>query len=135
MSVTKMTTRARRQQFDREVEAGIAAGRKPATVITEASQEYGLPSPKWADELARKYRVIVPGSDGYLHDGVERDEEAIVEHQRRVVGLKNQLKFIVSLPSPKELLAEIEDFMLPAIDEHLDAAVDWLTSFQEARHA
>lgn len=133
---TATTTRAvvNRTQVVATVKEQLAAGKTPREAVNHALQahEVTLPTPALADAIAAATdrQVTLPATDGLLHDGRTKEEEARRAAQtKRLFQLFNALEALATLPDIEALIEEIPDYSTHRVDQHLEAALAALTHF------
>jgi hypothetical protein len=105
------------------------------------NSQIAIPTPALADAIcqATDRQVALPATDGYVHDGRTKAEEAATAAQtRRWFQLFNALEGLATLTDLAGLVQEIPDYCYKMVDPHLTQALDNLQQFaalwKEKRH-
>src|SRR5262249_25652409 len=109
-------------------------GHTPHEAVQHALQthEIILPTPALADAIyqATDRQVILPATDGLLHDGRSKQEETLrAAHTKRLFQLCDALEALATLPDLETLLADIPDDAVYRVEQYLDMALTTLTRF------
>jgi ParB-like chromosome segregation protein Spo0J len=116
------------------VKEQMAAGKDAKEAVTHALQKHAIvvPTPALADAIcvATDRQVTLAATDGLLHDGRTKAEEAAIMAQtKRLFQLFHALEALATLPALEELVAEIPDYAAYRVDRYLDQACTTLVRF------
>ncbi len=117
-----------------EVRDAVADGVKPQEAVRRVVAEHGALGPKTATKMAQETGVVVPATDGLMHDGrTEEEETAIGEGLTRAYTVYNALHGFATMSiSPQELIEEMPFFEAYKVDDFIEAADAWFQEFKEA---
>ena len=124
-----------RVQVVATVKERLAAGDTPQGAVSHAMQQHEivLPTPGLADAIAQATdrQVTLAATDGLLHDGrTKADEAAAMAQTRRMFQLFNALEALATLPDLASLIAEIPEYSAYRINDYLDTAYATFTIFR-----
>lgn len=120
-------------QVKEHIQQAISSGTKPHDAVSNALHEFNaLPSPKEATEIARDTDTLVIATDGVYHSGRNKGELAeVAARTHRIYRLYEALESLAQAQPVEAMIAEIYDFQRDRIDNHLDAAMEWLAKFRK----
>jgi hypothetical protein len=119
-----------------EVREAVAGGTEPVEAVRSVIKRYGTPTPAVADALAKEHHLRVDGTDGYVHDGKERDEEVIGQELDNTFSVFRALEAMAQHPwTPAEFIGHIPDYQHYRITDYLDGAYTWFEELREAWRA
>ena len=116
------------------IEEQRAAGIPPEKAVSSALKKYGaLPTSAEATEIARENDgVLVIATDAVYHSGRNKEElTEVAARTHRIYRLYEALESLAKAQPAEAMIAEIYDFQHDRIDDHLDAAMEWLETFKK----
>lgn len=125
------------------VESGIvsvsAAAKIAAKPPVEQRRVVQLPTASEARKIARETKRPVEARDGKVYNGRTREQvQADVALTAQISQLTEALEALATMPvKPGEYIAQLPDYMIPAVTENFAAAAQWFDEFKplwRARH-
>ena len=115
----------------------LAAGQTPSEAVASALRTHGitLPTPTLANALAQAVnrQVSIAATDGFLHDGRTKEEEAATAAEtRRLFHLFNALEGLATLQDIERYPADIPPYSAYRVRDYLAQAQANLATFAAA---
>ena len=119
------------------MQAYRAAGKTPSEAVASALRTHGItpPTPALATALAQatNRQVSIPATDGFLHDGRTKAEEAAaMVETRRMFQLFNALEALATLQDIERYPTDIPPYSAYRVRQSLEQAQANLATFAAA---